>query len=206
MLAALLIALGAGGAFRAQAGGIAIDHPQLTASAEGGYVLSADFRFDVNRRMADVVARGVTLVFVLEFELKYPRWYWVDETVAKKRMTWRLSYHALTRQYRLSSDALYQSFATLEEALQRLSHISNWQTVRRALPPGTNFQAGLRFRLDVSQLPKPFQFSATTGRDLDFDSGWQYWTFVPPDAPPIPAAEPDAAAQQEAAAPALETP
>src|SRR2546430_10077923 len=43
---------------------------------------------------------GVPLYFRVDFELKRPRWYWVDEKAASKRLQLRLSYHALSRQYR----------------------------------------------------------------------------------------------------------
>ena len=49
-----------------------------------------------------------------------PRWYWFDETAASRRLQLRLSYHALSRQYRLSTGLLQQNFATLEEALNVL--------------------------------------------------------------------------------------
>ncbi|MDR2164447.1 MAG: DUF4390 domain-containing protein [Zoogloeaceae bacterium] len=174
-----------------------IRNPQILASEEG-YALSASLRIDFNDRLAEVAARGVTLYFVLEFELERPRWYWTDEVIARKRRVWRLSYHALTRQYRLSTGALHQSFATLEEALQRISRIANWTVVETALKPGDTFQAGLRFWLDISQLPKLFQLSVMPGREWEIDSGWLRWQFTVPSPPPSPASPPSATASPAA--------
>lgn len=187
-LFALCLSLLAGLLNPARAGSIDIRNPQLLPADEGGYALSADFRIDFSPRLEEAVAKGVTLYFVLEFELERPRWYWMDEKLANRSQTWRLSYHALTRQYRLSTGTLHQSFATLEEALQMLSRVRRWQVIDQSLRPGDNYQAALRLRLDISQLPKPFQVSALASRDWNLNSDWLMWKFTVPQ--PIPEADP----------------
>jgi hypothetical protein len=68
-----------------------------------GYVLSADFRFESEfASLEEAVNRGVVLHFVADFELTRERWYWLDEKLLSRSLTYRLSYHALTRQYRLT--------------------------------------------------------------------------------------------------------
>jgi hypothetical protein len=176
------------------AAGVEALRQELTAGATEGYALSADFRVDFNDRLEEVVARGVPLVFELEFRLERPRWYWADEVIVRKRQTWRLSYHALTHQYRLSTGSLHQSFAALEDAVQVFSHVRRWSVLEANLKPGASYVANLRLRLDISQLPKPFQVSAFTDRDWNLDSGWQEWNFVVP--PPTPPATPDADAPE----------
>jgi hypothetical protein len=47
---------------------IEIANPQITAN-EDGYVVSADFGFELNERLEEAVTRGVVLHFVTEFEL-----------------------------------------------------------------------------------------------------------------------------------------
>ena len=141
--------------------------------AEAGLVLDADFAFELTPRLADVVANGVPLYFRVDFELTRPRWYWFDETTATRRLQLRLSYHALSRQYRLSSGLLHQSFATLEEALNVLKRLRSWLVVDRTVPlSGGDYEAGVRMRHDTSMLPKPFQLSALTGRELHLESPW----------------------------------
>lgn len=180
----------------AWAGSIDIRNPLLQATDEG-YTLAADFRIDFNPRLEEAVTKGVTLYFVLEFELERPRWYWMDEQVVSRSQTWRLSYHALTRQYRLSTGSLHQSFASLEEALQMLSRVRRWLVLENSLKPGDIYQAALRLRLDISQLPKPFQVSALTGRDWNLNSDWLHWKFVVPQpvAAEVEAASPTPAPQ-----------
>ena len=100
---------------------------QITPAEDGGLVLATDLAFDFSPRLEEAVGKGLTLHFVAEFELARPRWYWFDERVIQIRQTGRLTYHALTRQYRLSTGALHQSFSSLDEALRSLSRIRNWQ-------------------------------------------------------------------------------
>src|SRR5215467_2092902 len=94
-------------------------------AAEDGLVLDADFSFELTPRLAEVVANGVPLYFRVEFELTRSRWYWFDERAVSRALQLRLSYHALSRQYRLSSGALQQNFASLEEALNILKRVRN---------------------------------------------------------------------------------
>ena len=151
---------------------IEVREVRLRASDEG-LVLDAEFRFELTPRLADVVANGVPVYFRVEFELTRRRWYWFDENTASRRLQARLSYHALSRQYRLSTGLLQQNFPTLEEALNVLRRVRNWLVVDRTVPLSAgDYEAAVRMRHDASLLPKPFQLSALTGRDLHLESGW----------------------------------
>ena len=154
---------------------------------EEGLVLDADFDFELSPRLSDVVANGVPLYFRVDFELTRRRWYWFDESAASKRLQLRLSYHALSRQYRLSTGLLQQSFATLDEALNVLKRIRNWLVVDRTVTfDEADYDAAVRMRLDATLLPKPFQLSALTSRDLQLDSPWKRFTVRSPRQLPAP--------------------
>ncbi|HEX2333715.1 MAG TPA: DUF4390 domain-containing protein [Burkholderiales bacterium] len=143
-------------------------------SVEDGLALDVDFGFELTPRLAEVVANGVPLYFRVEFELTRRRWYWFDQTAASQRLSLRLSYHALSRQYRLSTGLLQQSFPTLEEALNVLQRVRNWLVVDRSVRlSDADYEAAVRMRLDTALLPKPFQLSALTGRELHLESPWK---------------------------------
>jgi len=180
---------------------IEVANPQLQAG-DDGYVLAADFKFELNPRLEEAVAKGVVLYFVADFELTKARWYWLDEKLVSRSQTYRLSYNALTRQYRLSAGSgLHQSFATLSDALQVLSRLRNWVVAERGekgLRAGDTYEAALRLRLDVTQLPKPFQITALGNKDWSLASDWKTWQANLPvlpsaaapasvSAPPVPA-------------------
>lgn len=156
---------------------IDISNPQLS-TGEDGYVLSADFKFELNPRLEEAVTKGVVLYFVADFELSKARWYWLDEKLVSRSLTYRLSYHALTRQYRLTTGGLHQSFQTLSEAMQVLSRLRSWTVIDKndkAVHPGEAYSASLRMRLDVTQLPRPFQISALGNKDWSLGSDWKTW-------------------------------
>src|SRR6185436_14429770 len=102
-------------------------------TVEEGLVLNADFGFDLTTRLTEVLQNGVPLYFVVDFEMSRPRWYWFDEKAAAKQLQLRLSYHPLSRQYRLSTGTLQQNFATLGEALNILKRVRNWLVVDRTV-------------------------------------------------------------------------
>jgi hypothetical protein len=168
---------------------IEVNKPQLVAG-DDGYVLSADFRFELTPRLEEAVTKGLVLYFVADFELSRNRWYWLDERMASRSLTYRLSYHALTRQYRLSTGGLHQSFETLGEALRVLSRLRNWTVIDagdKSVKPGETYQAALRMRLDLTQLPRPFQISALGNKDWNLDSDWKHWQALLPPLAPAPA-------------------
>lgn len=145
---------------------------------EDGYALSADFVVDLGPRVEEVVSHGVPLYFNLEIDVTRPRRYWVDEHVLGYMLTYRLTYNALTRHYRLGTGGLNRSFDTLADALHAMERIV-------ALPiadmgrfsPGENYQAVLRLSLDRSQLPKPFQLDAIMSRDWQIEAEVLRWQF-----------------------------
>jgi hypothetical protein len=173
-------------ALAAQAEEIEVREARLRATEEG-LVLDAQFAFELTPRLADVVANGVPLYFRVEFELTRRRWYWFDETTASRRLQLRLSYHALSRQYRLSTGLLQQNFATLEEALNVLRRVRNWLVLERTVNLSAgDYEAAVRMRHDVSMLPKPFQLSALTGRELHLESPWRRFSVAALEQPPAP--------------------
>lgn len=165
----------------AHAAEIDLRNIQIQPVEDSGFALSVDLAFEFGPRLEEAVGKGLALYFVAEFELTRPRWYWFDEKVVQARQTWRLTYHALTRQYRLSTGGVNQSFTSLDEALRALSRIYRWPFVERdRLLPGDTLDASLRVRLDTSQLPKPFQVEALSNKDWILSSDWKRWSFTVP--------------------------
>jgi hypothetical protein len=154
---------------------------------EEGLALNADFAFELTPRLVDVLQNGVPLYFVVEFEMTRRRWYWFDERAASRQLHERLSYHALSRQYRLATGPLQQNFSTLNEALNVLKRVRNWVVVDRTVSfADADYEAAVRLRLDTAQLPKPFQLSALTGRDFHLETPWKRFVVRSPEQLPAP--------------------
>ncbi|HET7160206.1 MAG TPA: DUF4390 domain-containing protein, partial [Burkholderiales bacterium] len=114
------------------------------------------------------------------FEVVRSRWYWTNERIISARQHVRLTYNTLTRQYRVGTGALYQNFSSLSEALNFLSKIRRREEVEPgAFKRGETYSAALRMRLDITQLPKPFQVNALGSRDWNLASDWFRWAITP---------------------------
>lgn len=164
----------------ARAEGIVVKAAELGLDEEERYVLNAEFEFGFNATLEEALQHGVPLYFTLEFELTRPRWYWLDESVSVQQFTYRVSYHALTRQYRLSSGLYTQNVAALEDVLRLLTRVRGRPVVEKGLlQKGVAYEAAVRLRLDVTQMPKPFQLSALGSRDWNLQSEWRRWTLAP---------------------------
>ena len=149
-------------------------------SDEDAYVLNAEFDFALNPTLEEALQKGVPLYFALEFELVRPRKYWFDEKVMSFSTQYRVSYNALTRQYRVASGLLGQTFDGLDEVERFLSRVTSRQIARAdELSKGTRYEAAIRLRLDVNQLPKPFQLNALASREWTLQSEWHRWSFTP---------------------------
>lgn len=137
------------------------------------YALDADLDIVLSQTLEDTLAKGVVLNFLLEVELTRPRWYWFNEQVMTFSQQMRLSYNALTRQYRLSLGTLFQNFATLQDAVSFMSRLRNVPVAERGvLRRDASYVAAVRLRLDVSRLPRPFQLSALGSREWNLSSDW----------------------------------
>jgi len=156
----------------------AVRYAELVAS-EDGYVVNADIELELNPRLVDAISRGVSLHFNAEFQVVRGRWYWFNEVVVERSLNYRLSYHTITRTYRLSIGNLHQSFDTLDSALRTMQRIRNWHILEiDGLETGVSYSAALRMRHDTSMLPRPFQVTVFGSRDWNLGTDWMRWTFL----------------------------
>lgn len=147
---------------------------------EDGYQLNADFELQLTTGMQEAVRKGVPLYFVAEFQLTRGRWYWLDQSVISANRDRRVSYAPLTDQYRIAVSGISQNVTTFDDVRRVLSRIRSWTVAEKGqLRPGEKYEAALRFRLDTSQLPKPFQLNVITSKEWSLASDWHRWSFTP---------------------------
>ncbi|MDE2599882.1 MAG: DUF4390 domain-containing protein [Rhodocyclaceae bacterium] len=164
----------------AHAGSIEPGKAALSTAEDGSTTLNAEFTIDLGPRLEEAVARGVPLYFTLEIELTRPRWWWSNENMVTKTTQYRLSYTALTRQYRLTTGNLHRNFATLDEALRVLSRFVEVPVADKGvLKVGEGYDVGMRLALDRTQLPKPLQVDAIANRDWQVEARVLRWHYVP---------------------------
>lgn len=180
-LAALLLAfaLVVPAQLHAQTHGIDVRRATV-ATADDHYVLEADIDIVLSAPLEDALHKGIPLYFLLEFEMVRSRWYWFNDKAVSRQQQYRLQFNALTRQYRIGVGAFYQNFPTLAEALQVMTKVRRREELDPGtLSKGTTYTAGLRLRLDTSQLPKPFNLNALGSREWNIGSDWVRWTVTP---------------------------
>lgn len=148
--------------------------PEVTSlrveRGEDGILLSASVAFELPQVVEDALAKGIPMFFVAEATIYRDRWYWYDKRVVTAVRHMRLSYQPLTRRWRLQVSAspigntgavLGQTFDSREEALAVVQRISRWRIADLAeVESDAGHNIDFRFRLDVSQLPRPFQIGA----------------------------------------------
>jgi hypothetical protein len=166
---------------RAETATTEISQLQVERSAEGVY-LSATVRFELPAAVEDALLRGVPMFFVAEVDVFRDRWYWYDKKILSVERHMRLAYQPLTRRWRLNVAsgtitsnslglALNQGFETLGEALAALRRISRWRIADASeIEADAKNNIEFRFRLDVSQLPRPFQIGALGQADWDISA------------------------------------
>lgn len=150
------------------------------ALSEDVYRLNADVELVFHPKIEDVINKGVPLHFLIEFELVRVRTFWFDEEIIRAQQDVKLSYNALTRQYQLSTGGVHKNFNSLAEARSELGRIREWPLGdKQLLKRQQTYEAGLRVKLDISQLPKPLQVNALASKDWNLDSDWYQWPVIP---------------------------
>lgn len=143
--------------------------------SDEGLLLSANVSFELPAVVDDALDKGIPMFFVAEATLLRNRWWWADKQVAYTARHMRLSYQPLTRRWRLvisptpvgnSGVALGQTFDSREEAMAAIQRISHWKIADASeIDPDSRYNVDFRFRLDVSQLPRPFQIGTVGHSD-----------------------------------------
>ncbi len=135
-------------------------------------LLSSDLQWQLPPVVEQALRKGVPVHFVAEATVLRKRWYWSDQTLLAATRYQRLSYQALTRRWRLHTGsqpfdglglgtALGSSYADLDEAMAALKRLVRWRIgTRSELPERGEVTLQLRFRVDLTHLPRPLQIGA----------------------------------------------
>lgn len=150
---------------------------RLDRTSEGVF-LSTQLQFSLPELAEDALNKGIPMFFVAEAQVLRQRWYWSDKQVAQATRYLRLSYQPLTRRWRLNTSnvpfsnsglgvVLGQNFDDYNDAMAAVQRIARWKIAdATVVESDAPYTVNLRFRLDMSQLPRPFQIGAVG------QSGW----------------------------------
>ena len=140
--------------------------------SDNALLLQSSLRLELSPVVEDALQKGMPLYFVTEVEITRDRWYWYDKKISTAARHFRLAYQPLTRLWRLNvsrepigsvglASSLSQSFETLPEALSAIRRTVNWKLADLSdIDSDNKYTLLFKFRLDVSQLARPFQMTA----------------------------------------------
>ena len=150
---------------------------------DDGLYLSATANFELSPVVEDALMKGIPLFFVAEADIYRDRWYWTDLRVASAARTIRLAYQPLTRRWRvniasglISSSAglratLNQNYETLAEAMSAIQRVARWKIAENSeVLADPAYRLEFNFRLDLSQLPRPFQIGMAGQSDWNISA------------------------------------
>lgn len=145
---------------------------------DGKLYLDADIQLDISGDLRNAARKGIPIHFTADAEIVSRRWWWFDKVVARKQVTWRIVYNALTRQWRVGAGDLSLPETSLDDALSRVRHIRGWVVADLDdINTDQTYDGRLRLRLDTSLLARPFQIDALNSSVWSLSTPWKNFSF-----------------------------
>ncbi len=142
------------------------------------YRLDVHLTFELPKKVLEALDNGVPLTFALDIEVRRPRRYLWDDSIASLEQRTTIQYFALTDQYLLRNlnSGHEASYSTLASALRALGDIRGLPIIdAKLLDPDEHYMVSIRSYLDFESLPVPLRMRAYISRDWWLTSGWYSW-------------------------------
>ena len=181
LLACACLTGGLVGTAKAQSAAAEVSAVRLERSGEA-LLLSANVKFELPSAVEDALLKGVAMIFVAEADIFRERWYWTNKKIISAERHMRLAYQPLTRRWRLNvasgmitnaalGMSLNQNFEALPDALAAIQRLSRWKIADLPeLDLEQHHRVEFRFRLDMSQLPRPLQIGTLGQTDWNISA------------------------------------
>jgi hypothetical protein len=168
-------------AWAADPGGTEVTALRVERTDEG-FFLSATIAFDLPGVVEEALLKGVPMAFVSEVDVYRDRWYWYDKRISTATRSVRIAYQPLTRRWRVNvasgtivgpttGIALTQHFDNLPDALATVRRIARWKIADNGdIDADARHNIEYRFKLDLSQLPRPLQIGVVGQGDWSINA------------------------------------
>jgi len=144
----------------------------------GKLLIDADIDFVLNDGWHGAMQKGIPAYFTADLEIVAPRWWWFNKTLVNTQKTWKVTYNALTRQWRVGSHDLSLPEASLDDALAPVRHIRGWVVADMVdINRNTPLSGRLRLRLDTPLLAQPLQIEPFNSRAWSWATPWKQFIF-----------------------------
>jgi hypothetical protein len=146
---------------------------------EGQLTLDLDLTLELGRVVIEAAERGVPLYFTVDLKITSPRWWWFDRVLVEATLTRRLTYNALTQQWRVATGDLFLPVGSFNEALAVLKQVRGWPVAPSdRFEKKQRYDGRIRMRLDASQLARPLQLEAANRSAWSLASPWAPFDFL----------------------------
>ena len=141
--------------------------------------MDIDTQLSLNSTMRKALDRGLPLFFSIAVEINQPRWWWFDKELVDTRLSRRLSFNNLTKQWQMSTGDLSVTFSSFEQAQAALRRVRNWPVaLSDRFNPDTTYEGRVRIRLDTTQLARPLQLDQANRNEWALSSPWKAFEFM----------------------------
>lgn len=147
--------------------------------------VNTQLALSLNSKIEEALNKGIPIDIVIDIKLLRKRWWWRDVLITDWTLSRRLQFHALSRQYlvtTLQDDRSTESFSSLTQALDWLGDVRDLRitlTAKKELLPDARHLLALRARLDIEALPvimRPLAYATPSWR---LNTGWLEWPVTP---------------------------
>lgn len=143
------------------------------------YRLNANVSYAFTEVVLEALESGVPLTIELQIEVRQPRqWVW-DPTIAELSQRYRVEYHALTQQFLISNlnSQTQKTYSSRANAMSDLGTVYNLPILdKRLLSASKNYYGRMRAVLVIDDLPAPLRVLAYLLPDWHLASEWYQWS------------------------------
>ena len=142
------------------------------------YLITANIQYQLGKEIQEALDHGISLQIDIQLHARQQRdWIW-DTTVKFKTLSYLLEHHPLSGHYQVTNLNNYhrKHFQNLESAIEYIGSIRNIYLFNRSkLIPEKNYQARIRSRLNIQNLPAPMRLLAYFSPEWNLACSWYEW-------------------------------
>lgn len=146
---------------------------------EGVYHLNARLEMPITPAVRQGLADGVPLSLQVELLVERRRRLLPDANIAELVQRYHLQYNAVSARYVLRNvnSGEQESFATVDEALNRLAQIRDVPVLDKSfVQPGPRYEANVRAKMDYGAVPLTVRILMFWVNDWHRETEWYTWT------------------------------
>ena len=142
------------------------------------YLVNANIHYDLGKEIQEALDHGISLQIVIQIHARQQRdWVW-DTTVKFKTFSFLLEHHPLSGHYQVTDMNNFhrKHFQNLDSAIAHIGSVRNLNLFSRSkLIPEKNYQARIRSRLNIQNLPAPMRLLAYFSPEWNLACSWYEW-------------------------------